>query len=319
MQLKEFNILLDIKKYNKIDYIEVVQGDSFSNVLNISLIDGINPYDLTNTSVEIVFSKPDGTTVQQTDIAVINSAQGKIQCILKTNTIAVPGKVVAEVRVLEGETLLTSTRFEFYVRKSLIDDETVESSNEFGTLQEVILDYNDAIERVNQIEKQVPEQVVTDLNEVSTRVGPLSSLITRIKTSIVNALNGLQTDFNEHQADMVSQLGLKANKQQANWIAGTLQNGWTGTLEYRKNDLNQISVSIGATSGTISGLTIIGNLPAGHRPKRNTALQLINTNGQTGKFVVYINPNGNLYLASDSNFVTGTAYQGQIQFEVEGV
>lgn len=221
MQLKEFNILLDIKKHNKIDYIEVVTGDSFSNVLNISLIDGIYPYDLTNTSVEIVFSKSDGTTVQQTDIAVINSAQGRIQCILKTNTIAVPGKVVAEVRILEGETLLTSTRFEFYVRKSLINDETVESSNEFGTLQQVVLDYNDAIERVNQIEKQVPEQVVTDLNEVSTRVGPLSSLITRIKTSIVNALNGLQTDFNEHKADLAlfAKFGMSAVQSIANITA----------------------------------------------------------------------------------------------------
>jgi len=188
LQPKEFNILLDIKKHNKTDYFEVVQGDLNSNVLNIALVDGLNPYNLTGTNVEIVFSKPDGTTVQQTDIAVLNAIEGKIQCVLKTNTIAAPGKVIAEVRVLEGETLLTSTRFEFYVRKSLITDETIESTNEFPILTQLINTTNDLIDQVEQIEKQVPEQVVTDLNAVSVLA------------------NQLQTDLAAHKAESVSQI-----------------------------------------------------------------------------------------------------------------
>ena len=146
MQLKEFNILLDIKKHNKLEKFEVVQGDSFSNLLNIVLKDGINPFDITNTDVEIIFSKTDGTTVQQQDIIILNEAEGRIQCILKTNSIASPGVVKAEVRVLEGETLLTSTRFEFYVRKSLMDDETIESTNEFPILTQKINEVNQLIE-----------------------------------------------------------------------------------------------------------------------------------------------------------------------------
>lgn len=49
------------------------------------------------------------------------------------------------------------------------------------------------------------DAIDTELKERDTRVGPLGSLITRIKTSIVNALNGLQQDFDEHKADFVSQ------------------------------------------------------------------------------------------------------------------
>lgn len=222
MQLKEFNILLDIKKHNKIDYIEVVAGDSFSNVLNISLIDGIYPYDLTNTSVEIVFSKPDGTTVQQTDIAVINSAQGRIQCILKTNTIAAPGKVVAEVRILEGETLLTSTRFEFYVRKSLINDETVESSNEFGALQQVVLDYIAAIQRVNEIEQQVPDEVVNNLNTLTTYVNGLAGVGRTNETVKKNA-----DDLAAHKAELASDVdGVHGIKMKELDISNSLLNNW---------------------------------------------------------------------------------------------
>lgn len=170
MQLKEFNILLDIKKHNKSEEFEVVQGDSYSNVVNISLVDGLNPFVLTNTNIEIVFSKSDGTTVQQTDIAILNELQGKIQCVLKTNTIASPGKVIAEVRVLEGDTLLTSTRFGFYVRKSLINDETIESTDEFPILTQLISTTENLIQQVEQIEKQVPEQVVAGLSDLQTEV-----------------------------------------------------------------------------------------------------------------------------------------------------
>jgi hypothetical protein len=183
MQLKEFNIILDIKKNIKQEQFEVVQGDSFTNLVNISLVDGLNAYDLSNTNVEIVFSKSDGTTVQQTDIAIINDIQGRIQCILKTNTIASPGKVVAEVRILNMDKLLTSTRFEFFVRKSLINDETIESTNEFPVLTQLINTTGGLIEQIEQIEKQVPEQVVTDLNAVSTLA------------------NQLQIDLATHKAD----------------------------------------------------------------------------------------------------------------------
>lgn len=138
MQLKEFDILIDIKKHNKIDYIEVVQGDFETNILNIKLISGLNNFNLAGASVEIAFSKPDGTTViqdQANGVAILNESEGKIQCILNTNTIAREGRVIAEVRVFEGTKLLTSSRFEFWVRKAIVNDETIESTNEFPLLQ----------------------------------------------------------------------------------------------------------------------------------------------------------------------------------------
>lgn len=43
--------------------------------------------------------------------------------------------------------------------------------------------------------------VDTQLNEGDTKVGLLASLATRIKTSIVNAINGLQQDVDAHLAE----------------------------------------------------------------------------------------------------------------------
>lgn len=224
MQLKEFDIILDIKKSYKTERFEVVQGDSYSNVLNIRLVDGLHSYDLTGTTVEIVFSKSDGTTVQQTDITIINESRGRIQCILKTNTIASPGKVIAEVRVLEGETLLTSTRFEFYVRKSLITDETIESTNEFPLLTELINTTNGLIDQVEQIEKQVPENVVTELNQVSTLA------------------NQLQQDLIAHKAETASkhitESGSNENGRYIKFDDGTLiQYSTNKSLTFASSDV----------------------------------------------------------------------------------
>ncbi len=194
MQLKEFDIILDIKKYNKIDYFEVVQGDLNSNVLNITLVDGLNPYDLSGANVEIVFAKPDGTTVIQDNsngVVIIDELEGKIQCTLNTNTIASPGQVNAEVRVLKGgEILLTSARFDFYVRKPLITDDTIESTNEFPILNLLITITEGLIQQVEQIEKQVPENVVDELNNLSVLAGQLQS-----------ELSDLEADVNSHKAE----------------------------------------------------------------------------------------------------------------------
>ena len=58
----------------------------------------------------------------------------------------------------------------------------------------------------------------TDQEATETRgiIGLLTNLTTRIKTSIVNAINGLQADFNEHKAEKVHQgeiHGLKLNAE----------------------------------------------------------------------------------------------------------
>lgn len=151
MKLKEFDILLDIKKNKKIEDIEVVQKDYESNVFNISIVEDFEPYNLTGLDVEIAFAKADGTTVLQDEnngITITNTIEGKIICVLKTNTIAAPGRVHAEVRILEGDKLLTTSRFNFFVRRAIVNDETVESTNEFPILNQKIQEADDLIEEI---------------------------------------------------------------------------------------------------------------------------------------------------------------------------
>lgn len=192
MRQKEFDILLDIKKPSLATDIEVVQDDINANVFNISLVDGLEPFNLTGTSVDIVFSKSDGTTVVQSsndsasNVAIVNETQGKIQCVLKTNTIASPGKTIAEVKVSESGMLLTSAKFNFHVRKSLLNSDTVESTNEFPILKKLVDDVQDAIEKMPEVEEKLNE--VTNTNsELNQNIQTGTGLKAELDTSIENA------------------------------------------------------------------------------------------------------------------------------------
>lgn len=116
MQLKEFDILLDIKKQRKTEKFEAVQGDNKTNVLNITLTNSEQEYPLINNDIEVAFKRADGKVIIQEDVTILNN---RIKCMLDTSTIAVPGKVIAEIRIINTNFLLTSTQFEFNVRQSI--------------------------------------------------------------------------------------------------------------------------------------------------------------------------------------------------------
>lgn len=72
-----------------------------------------------------------------------------------------------------------------------------------------------------------------ELKERDTRVGPLTSLLTRIKTSIVNSLNGLQADIDEHKADNASintQVGIHGVRYYGNKLDVLVNSEWVSLV-----------------------------------------------------------------------------------------
>ena len=159
MDARVYNLELDIKKRNIIEYIEVVQGDNRTNVFNIALKNDTEPYLLTDTIVLVAFNKPDRTQVTQSSLDAelpITIEDNVAICTLKTNSIAAQGRVLAEVRVsdLSGK-VLTSQRFYFLVRKPLFSDDTIKSTDEFPLLEKILGD--EAQRKENELLRQEGE------------------------------------------------------------------------------------------------------------------------------------------------------------------
>ncbi|MEX0417933.1 BppU family phage baseplate upper protein, partial [Bacillus sp. C30] len=84
------------------------------------------------TSFCISFKKPDGTRVFQDNCQPVNVLKGKYQIVLKTQTLASIGNVLAQVHITENDRIIDTQQFVFVVKESLASDEAIESTNEFG-------------------------------------------------------------------------------------------------------------------------------------------------------------------------------------------
>lgn len=140
---------LDISKGITNTDIEIVTQDYASHKLEVSLVEnGYKPLDLTDTIVRLIVRKTDGKTVQQ-DCSIIGD--GQISVLLQLNTINVAGICKAEIQVWDNNVAnkrLTSALFNFKVRQSLQDDETVESTDEFSMLQNALEQASDVEEKI---------------------------------------------------------------------------------------------------------------------------------------------------------------------------
>ena len=96
----------------------------------------------------------------------------------------------------------------------------------------------------------------------------------------------------------------------------TLQNGWTGTLKYKKNLLGQVNVIGRITAGTIDNGTIIANFSEGYRPRYTVAIGVYDRGSAVVKISLFINDTGNLVIraTADNQIPTGRTVDFEISF-----
>jgi len=178
VKLKEFDILLDIKRPQQDAGIEVVQADKGTSVFNIRVMDGFEPYDLTGVDIEIAFNRPDGNIVVQDktkEVSIINPKEGRVRCLLLPTTITKNGRFNAEVRIKQEDNVLTTTLFSFYCRKAI-----------FG---ENVIDPNDT-PALQKLQAQIGDINNTNLND-AIRGKALTDMIIWLQTNAGKAGVGL--------------------------------------------------------------------------------------------------------------------------------
>ena len=101
---------------------------------------------------------------------------------------------------------------------------------------------------------------------LAVNVGYDKTLSGMTATNVQDAITELKTLNNNLDAN-------KANKTQPNWIIATLQNGWTGNLFYRKNQLGQLEIQFASLkAGTVADFTTITTFPVNFRPGANAPI-----------------------------------------------
>gem|GEM_PF-3694877 len=95
------------------------------------------------------------------------------------------------------------------------------------------------------------------------------------------------------------------------WITASLQNAWTGTLQYRKNQIGQIEIKFDLTAGTITASTNVTNLPVDYRPSNLYSIIFgYKTANGTGIPIFWASNSGNIAMNASSGVSTGDRIVG---------
>ena len=117
-----YKLTIDLKSKMITNNTLFKQGNAGTSVLEITLVDEGLPVNITGQTVQFNFLRSDSSVVSQdntTGVTILDALTGKFECVLKAATLAVDGKVEAEIVFTEGTDILSSTTFVFYVDASI--------------------------------------------------------------------------------------------------------------------------------------------------------------------------------------------------------
>lgn len=146
MQTKDFSITLDMMRTLPFRPFEVVEGDT-GNILHVTLLNNGDPMDLTESMINIAFASSSGFAMQDETSGIVKTASDGTFDVTLLPTAYGAGNVSADVQIYSGEnntTLVTSTRFDFRCRKSLISGDIIRANTAYPPLIEAARVANEA-------------------------------------------------------------------------------------------------------------------------------------------------------------------------------
>jgi len=184
-----YKVVLDFKQ-NTLLHINFVQNDSDSSILEFIITDNGLIVDISDQDISVAFLKPDNTIVIQdhtNGVNILDSQNGKLECVLKSNTLAAVGIVQAEISFKSGTKKLSTATFSFNVSSSIDNGDGVLSSNDIAILDSKILEAENKIEEMGT----VIEEAKTATDNANYAADNANDILAEIETPIKN----LQIDF----------------------------------------------------------------------------------------------------------------------------
>jgi hypothetical protein len=164
-----YKLAYDLKQ-RVITNIRFKQGDIDSSVIEVTLVDNGLAVDITGEIIEFRFMKPDRTVVYQDftmGVSILDGPTGKIECVLKSNTLAAVGVEKCEIHRAKDGKELTTPSFDFVVESSIGGDGIL-STNYISSIEQELIKMESAenIRQINEAARQNGE-IERDTAEVS--------------------------------------------------------------------------------------------------------------------------------------------------------
>lgn len=162
------NLVLDInKKCNQIVTANV--GEVGSRFLKINIIDNGMPVDLTGVTVYLYAKKADDTKVFNT-VKVEDVKQGIVLVEITSQVLAIEGLIKLTLLLVKDNARLATKIFNLKVDETIIDDEAIESANEFGALTESLSKLGEWNSYFEETSGKIEEKYTERLNQVDSQL-----------------------------------------------------------------------------------------------------------------------------------------------------
>ena len=187
------------------EFIELVTQDINGNNFEFTVYEDDNVYDLTNKRVTMVVKSDSGTVIQE-NCQVVDAKQGKATITLPPDMLIENGPYMAEVQIWEGvNSRVTTLPFDYTVRLSLENDESIKADPRFSLLQVALQNVNDADGKSKEAlkiannAKAICDDLVPKANTASqnaqTALDRAESVVTQEELAQKVMLDGKDTKF----------------------------------------------------------------------------------------------------------------------------
>lgn len=247
---------LEIDVYNAITPIATaVQNDSNSRFLDVVLLNGSTPIDLTGHEVRIYCKKPEEGGEVFNDGVITEPINGRCQFPLTDQTLSKVGYVEAQIVMYYNNVqILQTVPFQINVVKSLISNNAISSSNEYGALVILFQNIYEAHALMTTMVQNQGEKgaISTDRN-INTFWESMEYVSKYLDTDLTNLLNTVLAEANVQ--GVIDRLGNTADTG-ATATAGTVMgklNSVIGRLSYKNFKMTSVSNQTNQTILSISG------------------------------------------------------------------
>ncbi|WP_337528284.1 BppU family phage baseplate upper protein [Zhenhengia sp.] len=219
------------------EFIELVTQDINGNNFEFTVYEDDNVYDLTNKRVTMVVKSDSGTVIQE-NCQVVDAKRGKATITLPPDMLIENGPYMAEVQIWEGvNSRVTTLPFDYTVRLSLENDESIKADPRFSLLQVALQNVNDAdgkskeALKLSKEAKAICDDLVPKANTAAQNaqeaLDRAESVVTQEELAQKVMLDGKDTKFDFIRQN-IEQDGLV--KDQAMNISHVIFINWQGLL-----------------------------------------------------------------------------------------
>lgn len=268
------------------DIVTAKQNDANSRFLDVYLYDAGKPIDLTGNEVRIYMRKPDKTEIFNNG-EITDATAGRCQFELTSQALAAYGVLFAEISIWKDNVeILTTQTFHIFIAESIRDDDSIESSNEYGALVVLFQNLYQSLDLMKDMLDNfgTPGAIAEEYN-VTTFWG--------ISEAILDALKKSSTDA------IMERLGESTD---------TLDSGTIfGAINAARTDITSIDT-------TVNGLNtvIVNNGISNFKPKSTQTVDVVRSGGPNSHIgsgtAVSTSGRGMFYLANGNASTSGTAY-----------